>query len=174
MAAFGYNRDGKRGKKIIVIGLLCEEEGVPLSVEVFTGNTNDPKTFVPQIRKVAERFGGRGVTFVGDRVMIKSRQIEELSLYGFHYITAITKPQIESLMERGVIQRELFDQELAEVHEKEGIRYTMKCNPFRAREVSENRESKYQALCKKVEEANRYLREHLRASGDKALEKLKE
>ena len=50
----------------------------------------------------------------------------------------------------------------------------MKCNPFRAQEVRENRESKYQALCKKVEEANRYLREHLRASGDKALEKLKE
>jgi len=174
LAAFGYNRDGKRGKKIIVIGLLCDEEGVPLSVEVFTGNTNDPKTFVPQIRKVAERFGGREVTFVGDRGMIKSRQIEELSLYGFHYITAITKPQIESLMERGVIQRELFDQELAEVHEKEGIRYIMKCNPFRAQAVRENRESKYQALCKKVEEANRYLREHLRASGDKALEKLKE
>src|SRR3989339_2282101 len=174
LAAFGYNRDGKRGKKIIVIGLLCDEEGVPLSVEEFTGNTNDPKTFVPQIRKVAERFGGREVTFVGDRGMIKSRQIEELSLYGFHYITAITKPQIESLMERGVIQRELFDQELAEVHEKEGIRYIMKCNPFRAQAVRANRESKYQALCKKVEEANRYLREHLRASGDKALEKLKE
>ena len=69
-----------------------------MSVEVFRGNTSDTKTFASQVRKVAERFGGGGVTFVGDRGMIRNRQIEELGLYGFHYITAITKPQIEGLL----------------------------------------------------------------------------
>jgi len=45
LSAFGYNRDGKRGKRQIVIGLLCNETGVPLSVEVFAGNTQDTRTF---------------------------------------------------------------------------------------------------------------------------------
>jgi transposase len=58
LGAFGYNRDGKRGKRQIVIGLLCNEEGTPLSIEVFMGNTQDPKAVASQIRKMADRFGG--------------------------------------------------------------------------------------------------------------------
>src|SRR5439155_16868542 len=42
LAAFGYNRDGKKGKMQIVIGLLCDEDGYPVSIEVFPGNTQDP------------------------------------------------------------------------------------------------------------------------------------
>ena len=67
LAAWGYNRDGKPGKKQIVIGLLCDAQGRPLSIEVFAGNTSDPKTVGAQIQKVVARFGGQGVTFVGDR-----------------------------------------------------------------------------------------------------------
>jgi len=173
LAAFGLNKDGKKGKKVIVVGLLCNGDGIPLSIEVFTGNTSDTKTFASQVKKVAERFGGGEVTFVGDRGMIKSLQIKELGLYGFHYITAITKPQIEGLLQKGVMQRGLFDGELAEVYGDEGIRYILRCNPVRALEIRENREGKYEALCKKVEKANRYLGEHPRASGEKALEKLR-
>jgi len=44
------------------------------------------------------------VTFVGDRGMIKSGQVEELGEQGFHYITAITKPQIETLLRTGVFR----------------------------------------------------------------------
>ena len=113
------------------------------------------------------------MTFVGDRGMIRNRQIEELGLYGFHYITAITKPQIEGLLKKGIIQRGLFDGELAEVYGDEGIRYILRCNPVRAQEMRENREGKYEALYKKVEKANRYLGEHPRANGEKALERLR-
>ncbi len=73
---YGYNRDGKKGKKQIVIGLLCDDEGVPVSVEVFKGNTNDMETFGAQVKKTAERFGCSEVTFVGDRGMIKRKQID--------------------------------------------------------------------------------------------------
>ena len=43
LSEFGYNRDGKRGKKQIVIGLLCNGEGEPVSIEVFPGNMQDPR-----------------------------------------------------------------------------------------------------------------------------------
>jgi hypothetical protein len=55
--AYGYNRDGKKGKEQIVIGLLCDEQGAPVSTEVFRGNTQDPKTFAAQVKKASARFG---------------------------------------------------------------------------------------------------------------------
>ena len=75
LAEYGYNRDGKKGKKQIVIGLLTDDEGYPVACEVFQGNTKDNETFKNQVDKVAKRFGIEKVTFVGDRGMIKSAQI---------------------------------------------------------------------------------------------------
>jgi Transposase len=173
LSAFGYNRDGKKGKRQIVIGLLCNEAGVPLSIEVFTGNTNDSSTFASQIKKVIERFGSEEVTFVGDRGMIKSKQIEDLQTEGFHYITAITKPQIETLLNNGVIQIDLFDQGLAEV-KGNGIRYVLRRNPQRAQEIRKSREDRLQSLGKDVEKQNKYLSEHAKAKVMTALIKLQE
>ena len=167
LAAFGYNRDGKKGKRQIVIGLLCDDQGAALSIEVFQGNTADTQTFGHQVTKVAQRFGGGAVTFVGDRGMIKGPQIEELNTYKdheFHYITAITKPQIETLLHAGEIQMGLFDQALAEVQTADGVRYVLRRNPTRAAEMKQAREDKYRVLGQVIEEHNRYLQEHPRAT----------
>ena len=51
LAAFGYNRDKKKGKMQIVIGLLCDEAGYPISVQVFEGNTQDTATIGDQLKK---------------------------------------------------------------------------------------------------------------------------
>src|ERR671939_1459143 len=146
LAAFGYNRDGKKGKRQIVIGLLCDEDGHPVSIEVFPGNTQDPQTFAAQLAKVQARFGVTEITFVGDRGMIKGQQIEDLVRQGCHYITAITKPQIEKLLRTGTFQMDLFDQELAEVLTEEGLRYVLRRNPVRAQEVRDTRHAKLAKL----------------------------
>lgn len=169
---YGYNRDGKRGKKQIVIGMLCDESGEPVSTEVFRGNTQDPKTFESQVKKVAERYGCTEVTMVGDRGMIKTMQIERLP-EGFHYITAITKPQIEALIKKGILQLGLFEEKLCEIKD-EGIRYILRRNPTRAEEMAKTRISKLQSMEKYIERKNGYLREHPRASVSKALEAAKE
>jgi hypothetical protein len=168
---YGYSRDGKKGKKQIVIGLLCDECGDPVAVEVFSGNTQDTRTFGSQVRKVAEELGCQEVTFVGDRGMIKSTQIENLP-EGFHYITAITKPQIEGLMKRGIIQLGLFDEKVCEVEEA-GIRYILRRNPVRVEEREKSRLSKRHALEGFVSEKNDYLSEHPRAKVPTAIEKVK-
>ena len=169
LAAFGYNRDGKKGKRQIIIGLLCNEVGRPLSIEAFKGNTTDPATFASQVQKAGTRFGAAEVTFVGDRGMIKSHQIEDLTGHGFHYITAITKPQIEGLLSRGVLQLELFDQELAEVTTAEGIRYVLRRNPLRAQEMAASRQDKVRSVGEEVGRQNAYLAEHPRAKVETAL-----
>ena len=168
LSAFGYNRDRKRGKMQIVIGLLCDAEGEPVSVEVFPGNTQDAQTFTSQVAKAAEHFGAQGVTFVGDRGMIKNRQIEELTNNftekDFHYITAISKPQVRTLLKSGTIELDLFDNEVAEVETETGVRYILRRNPVRATETVESRQSKLDSLRKEVNQRNTYLREHSRAS----------
>lgn len=170
LAAWGYNRDGKPGKKQIVIGLLCDGQGRPLSIEVFPGNTSDPKTVGSQIQKAAQRFGAKGVTFVGDRGMIKGPQIKELGQQDFHYITAITKPQIQSLLEKKVLQMELFEEALAEVASiPDKVRYILRRNPQRALEIEHTRLSKQASLEKLLGQKNSALEKSPRASVDAAL-----
>lgn len=172
-AAFGYNRDGKKGKRQIVIGLLCDDKGRPLSIEVFPGNTQDTVTFASQIKKISERFGGGDITLVGDRGMIKNTQQKDILEHDFHYITAITKPQIETLLDQGIIQLTLFDQDIAEVEDKE-VRYVLRKNPVRAQEIQCSRQDKLKSLNKNIAKKNSYLSEHAGAAVEIALRDINE
>jgi hypothetical protein len=102
------------------------------------------------------------MTFVGDRGMIKSGQIEDLSRAGFHYITALTKPQIDTLLKRGVVQMELFDETVCEV-QSDGIRYVLRRNAQRADDLAATRSDKHRAVERLVEKKDTYLAEHKRA-----------
>ena len=172
LADWGYNRDKKSGKKQVVLGLLCDETGDPISIEVYRGNTLDFETFEGQIKKAVNKFGCERVTFVGDRGMIKSGQISALGEAKFHYITAITKPQIEKLLREGVFQMELFEQELCEV-EQAGVRYVLKRNPERVKEMVATRKGKKESIEKLCEKGNAYLVEHPRAKAASLLKKVK-
>jgi transposase len=162
LAAFGYNRDGKKGKMQLVIGLLEGPDGTPLAVRVFEGNTKDTKTVAEQVQILASGFGVSGVTLVGDRGMIKYPEIKRLNAQFFHYITAITKPQIRTLLREGVFQMGLFEDKLCEI-ENDGIRYILRRNPERAREINASREDKLGAVQTLMEQKNRYLAAHPRA-----------
>lgn len=173
LGAYGYNRDGKKGKQQIVVGLLCDETGEPISTEVFSGNTNDVKTFAAQIEKARDRFGCERVTFVGDRGMIKRGSIEALCTEGFHHITAITKAQIKTLLKQGAIQMEFFDEEICDVLHDD-VRYILRKNPRRVDEIALQREDKRKSVDTLVQKLNAYLTEHPRADPQKAVQKIQE
>src|SRR5262249_41297534 len=172
LAALGYTRDGQKGKRQMVIGLLCDEDGQPVSIEVFPGNTAEPHTLAAQLEKVKVRFGVTAITFVGDRGMIKGQQVEDRATQGFHYITAITKPQIDKLRRTGTLPMDLFEQELAEVLTDEGLRSVLRRNPGRAQEVRDTRPAKLTTLQAHVTKQNQYLTDHPRANAQGALPKL--
>ena len=157
LADYGYNRDKKAGKMQIVIGLLTDEEGLPVSIEVFSGNTSDPKTLDSQIKKLAERFNCKNVVLVGDKGMIKKAGIESLSEKEFNFITTITKPQIETLLKNDTIQIGLFDDELVEVKDGE-LRYILRKNPVRALEMQRTRQSKIEQMLEKIDSENKKLK----------------
>jgi len=162
LAAFGYNRDGKKGKMQLVIGLLTGPDGTPVAVRVFAGNTSDRKTVPEQIRILADSFGVKEVTLVGDRGMLKQAQIDQLNQEQFHYITAITKPQIEKLLSEGVFQMSLFEEKLAEVAH-DGVRYILRRNPERAREMASSRETRLAKTKILLNQKNLYLAGHPKA-----------
>lgn len=170
--AFGYNRDKKRGKKQIVVGLLCDESGDPVSVAVFSGNTPDISTFSPQILKIADQFGCKQVTVVGDRGMIKSAQIDQLP-QAIHYITAITKPQIDKLIDGDIIQIGLFDDRVCEV-QSEGIRYVLRRNPYRAEQMKQSRLDRRDCVEKLLSAKNQYLKDHPRAKAETAIKAVRQ
>jgi len=173
LGKYGYNRDGKKGKLQIVIGLLCDIKGRPVSVQVFTGNTSDVTTFADQIKKVANRFKCQKVTLVGDRGMIKSVQKEDLLSCDFNYITAMTRKQIETLEKHKIIQIGLFDKKLCEVS-LDDQRYILRRNPIRAQEIQATRTSKEDSIKKFINKSNKYLEEHPRAKVETVLKKLNE
>jgi len=169
-ANWGYNRDKKKGKKQIVVGLLTGPDGLPVAVRVFEGNTVDTKTVAEQVRILARNFGVKNVTLVGDRGMLKGPQIAALP-DDFRYVTAISKPQIRKKLCDKIFQYELFTKKVSEV-EEDGVRYVLRCNPVRKEEIAKNRESKFDSIKEFADERTKYLCDHPRANAAKTLEKI--
>jgi hypothetical protein len=111
LAAFGHNRDGKRGKLQVNYGLLTDARGCPVAVSVFTGNTGDPPTLLPAVERVRARFAIEHLVVVGDRGMISQTQITALqALAGVDWITALKTGAIRDLVVEGHVQLGLFDE----------------------------------------------------------------
>jgi transposase len=141
---FGYNRDGKRGHEQICLGLLCNEHGCPVGVEVFAGNTQDASTVLEKVKELQTEYGLKKVIFVGDRGMVTQANVKELArVEGLHLISALTHQQIVTLLERKVITAELFDEKkVVEVIDPENPkrRYGLCRNPESAKREGVTRE----------------------------------
>jgi len=159
LAEYGYNRDGKRGKKQIVIGLLTGPDGTPLAVRVFRGNTSDPQTVPEQVRILTKEFAIKDVIFVGDRGMVKKSGQEALTEVDFRYITALTDPQIRSYLKKELLQMNLFDEQVQEV-EIEEKRVILRRNPETCRREGHRRDDKLARLTTRITLANKRLLEH--------------
>lgn len=157
---WGYNRDGKKGKRQLVVGLLTDSQGEPVSIQVYRGNTSDLNTFGDQVQKIKKELGASAVSLVGDRGMIRSRQQAAAHKAGFHFITALTKPQIRRLLREKVLQMDLFEEKVCEAVSPEGQRYVLRRNPVRQQELEQSRQQKRQAFEAAVAKANLYLSQH--------------
>ena len=172
LGEYGYNRDGKRGKLQIVIGLLADEAGEPLAVRVFEGNRSDPTTVVDQIKILQEQFGVEELVFVGDRGMVKSKGKEALRGAGMRYITALTDPEIRRLLGQGTLQLSLFSETVWEV-EGEGVRYILRKNPAEAERERHRLEDKLAKLEAQIQARNEQVHTHPRCqpeAGQRAME----
>ncbi|MDN5872738.1 MAG: IS1634 family transposase, partial [Nitrococcus sp.] len=118
LVRFGHSRDGKRGRPIVVYGVLTDAQGRPVAVEVYPGNTGDPSTVTDQVDKLKDRFGLERVVLVGDRGMLTHTQITALQAHeGIGWLSALRHEKVRALVDEGALQRSLFDEyNLAEIH----------------------------------------------------------
>ena len=101
--------------------------------------------------------------------MSNSAQISDLRDQDFHYLTAITKPHIEALLQADLLQESMFDEDLVEVTAEE-VRYIVRRNPQRAEELAAVRQSKQARLEKYLVQKNTYLAEHPHAKVETAFQ----
>ncbi len=156
LAKLGHSRDDKSGKPQIVFGLLTNASGCPVAVEVFDGNTSDPKTVAPQVVKLRQRFGLSDMVLIGDRGMITSARIREdlPAAQGIQWISALRATQIQKLAASGQLQMSVFDQtDLVEIAHPDfpGERLVACFNPLLAEERARKRPELLAATEKQLE-----------------------
>jgi len=171
LAKFGYNRDGKKGKLQIVVGMLTDSEGCPLGIRVFEGNTKDESTVLDQLCMIKKEYNASELIFVGDRGMVTGTIREELELMpesGIKYITALKRSEIIKFAneENHPIQCSLFDRKMVEVKDY-SRRYVLCFNPLKCDEDKETR----RRLLYKTEEKLKNIEKNV-ASGKYKKEKV--
>ena len=154
LAHYGHSRDHREDRPQIIYGLLCRRDGLPVAIEVFDGNTGDPRTLRAQVEKVKDRFAISRVVMVGDRGMITAARIrDDLAPAGLDWITCLRAPAIQALAaEGGPLQLSLFDErDLAEIASPDypGERLIV----CRNRDLADERTRKREALLVATERA---------------------
>ena len=170
---YGHSRDERSSNPQIVFGILSAADGCPVAVEVFEGNTADPKTVASQVAKLRQRFHLERIILVGDRGMLTEKRIEEdlRPHAGVEWVTALRAPQIQKLVSQGAVQLSFFDeQDLAEVSQHPdypGERLIFCRNPLLAAERKRKRDELLAAAEKKlreIEAATKRKRQPLRGA----------
>jgi Transposase DDE domain len=176
LGKIGHARDGVKGRLQIVYGLLCSPRGIPIAIEVFEGNTADPKTLAAQLTKLKTRFGLSTIALVGDRGMITSARIDkELRPAQLDWISALRGEQIRVLVNDEALQLSLFDQQnLFEITHPDypGERLVCCYNPALAAERARKRDellAATQAELAKIAAATHRARRPLRGTDKIAL-----
>ncbi len=161
LARFGHDRDGKSGLPIIVYGMLTDAEGRPVAVQVYPGNTGDPKTVPDQVETLTRRFGLSRVVLVGDRGMLTQTQIDVLKRHpGLGWISALRSGSIRRLLADGhLVKKDLETERLAEITSPEfpGERLVACYNPLLAEQRRQKRQDLLAATQAELETLARSL-----------------
>jgi transposase len=177
LAKRGYSRDRKRGTVQIVFGLLCNAQGCPVAVEVFSGNTSDPTTLQHHLEKLQQRFKLKGGVLVGDRGMLADKQIQQVlkQAPGWGWIGALKSEQIRVLVEQNVFEVEtLHQQQMVELQTADypDERLVVCYNSALAKQRNQTRQSLLEATEQefaKIVKATQRLRKPLQGKDEIAL-----
>jgi transposase len=161
LAQYGHSKDGNKGLPVIAYGVITDEEGRPLSVSVYPGNTGDASTVSEQTDKLREKFGLNRVVFVGDRGTLTQAQLDRMKeTTGLGWITALRSEQLRKLIDNGYLQRSLFDEtNLAELVSEDypGERLVACYNPLLADERQNKRGNLLCATEKELEKISKQV-----------------
>jgi transposase len=106
----GYSRDHRSDRVQVNIGLVCDQDGMPVCTEIIAGNITDKQTVQDKIDALKNRFNIKNVTFIFDRGMKSETNLEHIINSGFEYITCLSHAQLKNkALENKNIQQSIFD-----------------------------------------------------------------
>lgn len=88
LRTFGMSKDGKPGEVQIVLGLLIDDNGIPVDYDLFPGNTSEFKTMIPIIKSFISKYKIDKLTIVADRGLNSNENLKELNQLGLKFVIA--------------------------------------------------------------------------------------
>lgn len=104
LGQYGHSKDHRPDERQMIVGVVLDGEGRPISCELWPGNTADVTTLLPVVDRLWQRFHIRKACIVADRGMICQETVAELDESGRPYI----------LGARMRLQKEVREQVLAD------------------------------------------------------------
>jgi transposase len=117
---FGFGKDGKINEVQVVLALLIDKTGRPISFELFPGNTFEGHTLLLTLDSIKERFQVDQVIIVADKGLNSKLNLKEIKDRGYDYIVSCRVKNLPQKMKAQVLSagdydtipiREVFDVE---------------------------------------------------------------
>lgn len=97
---FGLSKDYKINEVQIVLSLLIDKDGIPITFDIYEGNKAETKTLLDTIDRLKNRFNLEKVTIIADRGISSSLNLYEIKQRGYEYIVAIKFKNKEDLEDK--------------------------------------------------------------------------
>lgn len=82
----GFSKDNKINQPQIMIGLVVNNQGFPISYQLFEGNKFEGHTLIPAILELKNKYQIKNMTVVADSAMISQQNITYLTANNLDYI----------------------------------------------------------------------------------------
>jgi transposase len=154
---YGYSKDNKTDCVQVVIGLVINQDGLPISYHLFPGNTYEGKTVVPVLNKLKKDFLLERIIFVGDKGIVGNEIMQELSSVGYEYIIAAKISKVDKEYHPEILNHEKYTRidDLISAHQivVEGQRLVLGYSKKRAARDKKQRELLLERLEKKLDKS---------------------
>ena len=85
---FGFSKDNKVNQVQVVMGLLIDNNGIPVGYELYPGNTSEFSTLYPVIKNLKEKYKLKKVIVAADRGLNSGKNLLLLKELGLDYVMA--------------------------------------------------------------------------------------
>lgn len=169
LGEYGKSKDHRPDRKQMIVGMVLDDNGIPICCEMWPGNVADVTTISEIVKRFQRCFGIREVCIVADRGMISKKMIDflESDESSFSHILGVrlrnVKEVRETVLSRGgrykVVEPDGTDHSPLKVKQVNlgERRYVICLNEAQARKDKHDREAVVQALQEKLKQGDKSL-----------------
>ena len=161
----GFSKDGKFRHPQIVLGLLVALDGLPVSYDIFPGNTYEGKTMVPFLEKVEKDYDIGKPIVIADAGLLNNENIKILEDNNYQYIIG-ARIKNETEKTKTQILKQMMNRQYNQITfiKKDNARLIISYSDNRKRKDEYNRERGLKKLKDKIK-SGKLNKEHINNRG---------